>query len=444
MKLNLIELFKSFRLRTKVVIITWTVFNLLLFFAIWLGAGASFFTALVFFLIWEIAIWGYYIYRYVYKKKHKFGEWVDAILFAVIAATVIRSLFIEAYQIPTSSMEKSLLVGDFLFVSKVNYGARLTMTPLSFPFAHHTIPRLNVKAYSEALKIPYYRLPGFQDIKNGDVVVFNWPDEREGRPVDKKENYIKRCVAIAGDTLRVINGVVYINGVPEKVPPKRQMQYVMRTDGHFLSEQMYKKLDITDKIEVSQPSQNNPKLPYLTNLHLTDENYHKLKRRNDVLSLDTSIYEPGQGHSSIFPEDQSSKWTRDFYGPLVIPKKGVTVTIDSASFDTYERLISVYERAGEMERRYGKVYLDGKVLNEYTFKMDYYFMMGDNRHNSLDSRFWGFVPEDHVVGKALFIWMSVRHDIRRFIVPDGYGQQQVVEEKKFDRIRWNRIFKGIK
>lgn len=444
MKLNLIELFKSFRLRTKVVIIVWTFFNLLLFFTMWLGAGASFFTALVFFLIWEMAIWGYYIYRYVFKKKHKFGEWVDAILFAVIAATVIRSLFIEAYQIPTSSMEKSLLVGDFLFVSKVNYGARLTMTPLSFPFAHHTIPRFNVKAYSEALKVPYYRLPGFQKIKNGDVVVFNWPDEREGRPVDKKENYIKRCVAIAGDTLEVREGVVHINGVAEEVPPKREMQYIMRTDGHFLSEQLYKKLDITDKMEISQPSANNPKLPYLTNLHLTDENYQKLKRRTDVLSLDTSIYTPGQGHNSVFPEDQSDRWTRDFYGPIVVPKKGVTVKIDSANFEMYERLISVYERAGEMERRHGKVYLDGNELTEYTFKMDYYFMMGDNRHNSLDSRFWGFVPEDHVVGKALFIWMSVRHDIQRYIVPDGFGQQQVVEEKKFDRIRWNRIFKGIK
>jgi len=439
MKINFKELFKSFRKRTKIIIILWTIFNFALFLTVWLGAGANFFTALVFFLIWEAAIWIYYIYRYVYKEKHRYGEWVDAILFAVIAATVIRSLFIEAYQIPTSSMEKSLLVGDFLFVSKVNYGARLTMTPISFPFAHHTMPWLGTKAYSESLKIPFYRLPGFQKIKNGDVVVFNYPDEREGRPVDKKENYIKRCVAIPGDTLSVIDHLIHINGKPETPPEKRQFEYSLVSKGRFLGKKLYEKLDVTDKMEISMPTQENRSIPWETRVHLTDENYQKLKARSDVKSLDTMSYTPGDEHSRIFPESMNGKWSRDFFGPLYVPKRGATVEVNASNFEIYDRVINVYENAGEFTRRNGKVFLDNEEITSYTFKMDYYFMMGDNRHNSLDSRFWGFVPEDHIVGKALFIWMSIRSEVNRYFNPDG----SMVEEKKFDRIRWNRIFKGI-
>ena len=207
MNFNPIDTFKEFRTRTKVVLIVWTVLNLLILGILLFGAKAPVVGSIIFFVIWELAVWGYYVYRYNFRHLHRVGEWVDAIMFAVIAATVIRSMFIELYQIPTSSMEKSLLVGDFLFVNKMSYGTRLTMTPLSFPFAHHTMPWINTKAYSEAIKFPYYRLPGFGKIKNGDVVVFNWPDERLDRPLDKKENYIKRCVAIPGDSISVKRGV---------------------------------------------------------------------------------------------------------------------------------------------------------------------------------------------------------------------------------------------
>lgn len=439
MKINLKELFKSFIKRTQIIIIVWTVLNLALFFTVWLGAGASFITALIFFVIWELAIWVYYIYRYAYKEKHKYGEWVDAILFAVIAATVIRSLFIEAYQIPTSSMEKSLLTGDFLFVSKVNYGARLTMTPISFPFAHHTMPWLGTKAYSESLKIPYHRLPGFQKIKNGDVVVFNYPAENEGRPVDKKENYIKRCVAIPGDTIAVIDHLVYINGIPETPPANRQFEYSLVSKGRFLGKNLYKKLDVTDKIEISRPTRDNKTYPWETRVHLTDENYQKLKGRTDVKSLDTMSYRPGEEHSALYPTSKNEKWSRDFYGPLYVPKEGATVELNAQNFELYDRILNEYEEAGNFIRRNGRVYLDDEEITSYTFKLNYYFMMGDNRHNSQDSRFWGFVPEDHVVGKALFIWWSVRHDIERYL--DGTGH--VMEERSFDRIRWERILKGI-
>jgi signal peptidase I len=441
MKLNLINEFKAFRKRSKIVIIIWTILNFLLFLTLLFGAGANFFGALFFFLLWEAAIWVYYIYRYKYKPKHSYGEWVDAVLFAVIAATVIRSLFIEAYQIPTSSMEKSLLVGDFLFVSKVNYGARLTMTPLSFPFAHHTIPRLNIKAYSELLKFPYFRLPGFQKIKNGDVVVFNWPDERLDRPVDKKENYIKRCVAIPGDTIQVINGVVYINGIPEKKPENREFEYIMRTNGKYLPEKLFDKLDVTDKMAINGDGE---QTSWITQLQLTDENYQKLARHSDVVSLDTNIHRKGQSDGTTFPFVENSKWNRDFYGPLWIPKKGMTVKLDSSNFENYERVISVYENAGELKRRNGKILLNDQEITEYTFALNYYFMMGDNRHYSYDSRFWGFVPEDHIVGKALFIWLSVKNKSEMVRIQNAEtGHPEIVEKKSFEGIRWNRIFKGI-
>jgi signal peptidase I len=434
MKLNLKETFQSFRKRTKIVIIVWTILNLLLFLALLFGGGAGFFPALIFFLIWEAAIWVYYIYKYRYKPFHKYGDWVDAILFAVIAATVIRSLFIEAYQIPTSSMEKSLLVGDFLFVSKVNYGARTPMTPLSFPFAHHTIPILNIKAYIEKLKLPYYRLPGFQKIKNNDVVVFNWPDERLDRPVDKKENYIKRCVGIAGDKLEVKNGTVFINGKESYTPPDRQFEYMVKTNGAGIPNKYLKSLDITDYFGEGE----------LYQMHISDDNYKKIKAYPNVISIDTNLHPAGKNENgNIYPYDMNSLWSRDFYGPIYIPKKGDKITLDSMTFAVYERVINVYEGNSDFERRGGKFFLDGKEITSYTFKMNYYFMMGDNRHNSADSRFWGFVPEDHVVGKALFVWLSIKHDIERKRVFDGVGYK-MEEKRSFSGIRWSRIFMGIK
>lgn len=436
---NPIELFREFRTRTKVILIVWTVFNLIISGMYLFGAGAPFLNTLIFFLIWELAIWGYYVYRYNWKQRHKVGEWIDAIIFAVIAATVIRSLFIEAYQIPTSSMEKSLMVGDFLFVSKINYGARLPMTPISFPFAHHTMPGTDdTKSYVEGFQMPYYRIPGFQKIKNGDVVVFNWPDERLDRPVDKKENYIKRCVAIPGDTLQVIDGQVWINGVAEKVPTMRQFEYEVKTNVPDLPKRFYDEHDITDRYQFD------PSVP-IHYLHLTDESRKAVQTNPNVVSCDTNLHRKGQdGHGTLFPFSKQHVWSRDFYGPLVIPKKGVTVALDSANYYIYERLIQVYENHPDFQMRGTKFFMGDEEITSYTFEMNYYFMMGDNRHNSLDSRAWGFVPEDHIVGKALFVAFSIKHDITRRPVYNQFGQMVGQEEiKKFKGIRWNRIFMGI-
>jgi len=431
MNFNPIDTFKEFRTRTKVVLIVWTVLNLLILGILLFAAHAPVVGSIIFFLIWELAVWFYYVYRYNFRHMHRIGEWVDAIMFAVIAATVIRSMFIELYQIPTSSMEKSLLVGDFLFVNKMSYGTRLTMTPLSFPFAHHTMPWIDTKAYSEAIKFPYYRLPGFGKIKNGDVVVFNWPDERLDRPVDKKENYIKRCVAIPGDTLTVERGVIHINGVAENVPPMRQFSYTVRknTTGQLGSKFM-KEQDITD-VETDNET--------IWIMQLNDKNRPFVQNNSLVNSVDTIIHPRGQNDGNLFPISRQHSWSRDYYGPLYIPKKGVTVTLTEQNYPIYERLIKEYENHEDFSTRGGKFYMGSEEVTTYTFEMDYYFMMGDNRHYSYDSRFWGFVPENHVVGRAWFVLWSIRHNVEKIQTPEG-----VVESRSFDGIRWKRCFMGIK
>lgn len=413
MKINLKQSFRDFKTSTKIVVVIWSILVFLLFLLLVFGAGANIFGALAFCLFWEAMIWIYFIYRYEYRHKHKYGEWMDAILFAVIAATAIRSMLIEAYQIPTSSMEKSLLVGDFLFVSKVHYGTRLPMTAIAFPFAHHTMPFIGTKAYSEMIKFPYFRVPGFQKIKNNDVVVFNWPAELEGRPVDKKENYIKRCIAIAGDELEVRGGNIYINGKPVQDPPLRQYSYEMMTDGTGFNKKLLDELKVTDYEPFSYGK------GYI--MQLTDENYKKLSSFSNVIGSDT-IIATKRFYPEIFPNHRSFEWSRDYFGPLYIPKKGDEIKLDTLNYYLYERAIREYENNPGFERKGNQFFMDGKEISSYTFKMDYYFMMGDNRHYSSDSRFWGMVPEDHIVGKALFTWFSI---------------------EKGSGVRWNRIFKAI-
>lgn len=422
---NLIEKIKAFPKKTKIYFTIWTVVNVLIFFLYVVGAGANILTALIFFIMWQGAVTFYYYYRYNIKKNKKYGEWVDAIMFAVLAATFIRSLFIEAYQIPTPSMEKSLLVGDFLFVSKVNYGARLPMTPLSVPFAHQTLPIGEIKAYSSALKLPYYRLPGFQKIKNGDVVVFNYPYELDN-PVDKKTNYIKRCIGIPGDNLKIINGNIFINDKQFKDPVEREYSYKVTTDGTGINKTLLDKLDITDKdLNMSM-------------YWMTDKTRDALKQESNILSIDTLLQKaeyPGQ----TYPSWQGLNWSRDNFGSIHIPKKGEKIDINEKNFWLYKLPIEQYEHAGKLEQNGNGFTLNGENITSYTFKMNYYFMMGDNRHNSEDSRYWGFVPEDHIVGKALFIWLSLKHDINRITKMDGTQ----VETRNFKGVRWNRIFKGI-
>ncbi|MFY0643184.1 MAG: signal peptidase I [Bacteroidia bacterium] len=356
------------------------------------------------------------MFRYKKRKTMGGGEWIDAGMFAIIAATLIRSFFIEAYQIPTSSMEKSLLVGDFLFVSKANYGARVPMTPISFPFVHHTMPIVGGKAYSEALKLPYYRLPGFQKIKNNDVVVFNFPAEEMGRPVDKKDNYIKRCLAIPGDKFQVKDGVIYVNGEVVDNPEKSQMSYSLLTSRSITSKTF-------SELGITEGGPNSMEGGYT--VHTTRENIDKLEAMPHVKSIEPLIQRNGK-FPEVFPSHESFNWNVDNFGSIYVPKAGDEIVLDSSNYFIYERAIREYEGNEDFSYIDGVFKINDEVITSYTFRMNYYFMIGDNRHRSLDSRFWGFVPEDHIVGKALFIWMSMD--------PNKSGLK---------KIRWSRILDRI-
>ncbi|SKB86316.1 signal peptidase I [Daejeonella lutea] len=348
-------------------------------------------------------------------KKSAGREWFDAILFAVIAATLIRGLFIEAYTIPTGSMEKTLLVGDFLFVSKVNYGARMPITPVSFPFAHHTMPVTGTKAYWDGIQWKYRRLPGLSKVKRNDVVVFNYPMDADAplsRPVDKRENYIKRCLAIGGDTVSIINAQVYVNGKAAEVPEFGEKYYKVQSDGTEFNPQTLQDMHIE--------AQRSGEDEYFFNM--TGADAAVVKKWSNVKSVTRYI---APTDLQIFPHSPSHKWSADNFGPLIIPEEGWTVKLDSTTFPLYERAIGLYE-GNKVERSGNNFLINGKQASTYTFKMNYYWMMGDNRDNSLDSRYWGFVPEDHIVGKALFVWMSW----------DTNGSF-------FNKIRWSRILDGI-
>ncbi|BDX36712.1 signal peptidase I [Tenuifilaceae bacterium CYCD] len=384
------------------------------------------------------------------QKKTVLIEWVDAIIFAVVAATLIRMFFIEAYTIPTSSMEKSLLIGDYLFVSKYSYGPKLPNTPISFPFVHHTLPLTkDTKSFIEWPRWPYKRIAGLGHVKRNDVVVFNFPEGdtvvlqdqnssyytlariygRENlrnnydiiyRPVDKRENYIKRCVGLPGDTLQVKHGQLYVNGQEQIKIGKRQYNYRIKTDGSAINPNRFEQLGISKADQGYSPAGGFYQIP------LTEEALGKIKAMTNVVEVvKTENTDTSMMWKLIFPHDPRYPWNEDNFGPLWIPKKGVTVDLNLNNLPIYERIIDVYEN-NDLSVRNGEIYINGTVAKTYTFKMDYYFMMGDNRHNSADSRFWGFVPEDHVVGEAMFVWLSLDKD------------------KSFPmNIRWNRMFKGI-
>jgi len=390
-------------------------------------------------------------------KKSKGREWADAIVFAVIAATLIRGFYLEAFTIPTSSMEQKLLVGVFLFVNKMAYGARVPNTPMSFPFTHHSFPEKlpfkipipfigGKKSYLEWVKFPYAKLPAMGKVERNDCVVFNFPAgdtvvlEHQnqvyeqlvrdygkdfvysnftvvGRPADKQENYIKRCVGLPGDKLQIVDSKLMINDQVAYFDPNAQFTYKVVTDGTGFNVKTLQKKNITT--EPVQQLENKNEFE----LTLTAAAAAKVKQFSYVKSVEKVLEPLGYSYQfqnlPVFPHDSSYNWTRDNFGPFVIPKKGVTVKLDLKTLPLYTRVIHNYE--GHDLRVVGdKIYIDNEIASSYTFEMDYYWMMGDNRHNSLDSRFWGFVPEDHIVGKAVFVWLSY--------------------DSQLGRIRWERLF----
>ena len=469
----------------------WTWFAVastaLLLFTVWAG---NLWLLLFLFLLIDIYVTKFIPWTFWKKTKNpilrKTLEWIDAIVFALIAVYFINTFFFQNYQIPTSSLEKSLLVGDFLFVSKMSYGPRSPMTPLSFPLAQHTMPVVGGKSYIDKPQWKYKRLKGFGDVKRNDIVVFNFPtgdtvatnmesvdyyvlsaynpngsegvksDKRRYgeivyRPVDRRENYVKRCIGLPGETIELKDDVVYIDGELLPNPKMTQHNYMIQTDGTEISPKLFSELGI-NKDDYSSDGMAGQRIQDLTNadslsmvqlglkiegdkkgklyysIPMTDEMVSEMKTKPFVWNIVKETEPKGSG--LYYPLDYQQDWTRDSFGPLWIPKKGATInfaTDTEYKVAAYNRCIKNYE-GNDFEYRNGKVFINGEETNSYTFTMDYYFMMGDNRHNSADSRVWGFVPEDHVVGKPLLIWLSLEKDKGWFS----------------GKIRWNRLFRSAK
>ena len=435
-------------------------------FIVWVG---NFWWLFLLPLIFDIFITRFIPYDWWKKYKdtnpviYTICSWIDAIVFALVAVYFIFLYLFQNYQIPSSSLEKSLLVGDFLFVSKVAYGPRVPNTPLSFPLVQHTFP-WGTKSYFEKPQWDYKRLKGLGKVERGDIVVFNFPagdtvalkqqnpdyytlcyyygrdvvNQRSDifgdiiwRPVDRRENYVKRFVGLTGDTLSIVNTQIYING--KELPDNEGVQYnyYVQTTGAVLTSKLFDKLGISKEDRVLlNPSTNMGQQEFQAmGLDASRPVYHLPLTRQmkaDLMAMsiiDTIIIEPDWRGGDVYPLG-AKPWTRDNYGPIYMPKKGETLPINADNYAIYERVIRNYEH-NSIEMKDSVVYINGAPANEYTFQMDYYFMMGDNRHKSADSRYWGFVPEDHIVGQPVVVWLSLNKDKGWF---DG-------------KIRWNRFFK---
>ncbi|HBK84332.1 MAG TPA: signal peptidase I [Flavobacterium sp.] len=443
-----------------------------------------------------IVTFGFYIFyiNYTQQLTHipnrslaptsKTADTISSLLFAIVVATIVHTYFIQPFTIPTSSLEKSLLVGDFLFVSKYNYGARTPLTPIAAPMVHDTIPIINVKSYLKFPQLPYFRFPGYEKIKNNDIVVFNWPtdtlfnmyiaaDKRYDKPIDKKTNYVKRCVGIAGDSLQIKDGIIYINNkeliLPERAKPqffykisvadlasdaiKKDYQITEFRDFFDISNEIWDKPEIKNeliKVYNFQEFKRDSLFSTVTgaidqdiflklNLsfsksffygNLTHEKYEQLKADSRIKSIERVVSH--ESEDGIFPDfkdgipSTTRKWNVDNFGPIYIPKKGATVNIDRESLPFYKKIINEYE-GNVLEVNGNEIKINGKIAKTYTFKQDYYWMMGDNRQNSLDARYFGFTPENHIVGKPVFIWMSWNSQAEGII----------------NKIRWERLFTTV-
>jgi signal peptidase I len=379
------------------------------------------------------------------KKRSALREWLNAAVFALIVGTTFRMFIAEAYAIPTGSMEGTMLINDHLYVNKMAYGARIPMTPLAVPLVHNTLPLTGTKSYSEAVQWRYHRLPGYDHVRRNDIVVFNAPDGDTAlledqnldyyqacrlygrdavqarytivtRPVDKKDNLIKRCIGLPGDVLEMRDAKVWVNGQPAAEWPHCKHNYAVYTNGSAPA--------VADDLELLQAVNANTYVYNLENRQLEEVKKAANVTGVEILIGDKAGQAPGMPAEWTFPLDTTNyNWNRDNFGPLTVPKAGATVPLTPQSIALYRRIIQNYE-GNKLEERQGKIFINGKAADRYTFKMDYYWMMGDNRHNSLDSRYWGFVPEDHIVGKAWFVWYS-------------YGENALTD------IRWNRLFRGI-
>lgn len=458
----------SLRARTSGIKTTrWVRFGIVaalwIAFTVWMQTWWLF---LVLFLLFDIYITGYIPFTWWKRSKNKTVRtvmaWVDALVYALILVYFVFNFIGQNYTIPSSSLEKTLLTGDYLFVNKLTYGPRVPMTPIHFPLVHNTLPILNCNSYLEWPHVKYHRLKGLRSVESGDIVVFNFPagdtvmskmpnpdyyqlvamngydavnnnetvfGKKITRPVDRRENYVKRAVGLPGERLKIVDGDIYINGKKQAMPKNAQFKYYIITDGRPLPQNFYEEIGISNEDRSYSKVKTPPGCPPIYCLPLTAEMLDKVKKYPYIQQV-TRINPKDTFDYKLFPFELSARegWTRSDFGGeegILIPKKGMTVKLDHDNWLLYERAIRVYEHNPTAEWKGGKVYIDGKPADTYTFAMDYYFMMGDNRDNSLDSRYWGFVPEDHIVGTPVGVIISFDKDKSIF---DG-------------KIRWNRIFR---
>ena len=478
-----------------VVLLFIPIINLMIFPVVWVetlrsfGKKSSLDTAL------GILTFGLYTYTINYSDNVQyeedrslvprtwFGEWISALIFAITAATLVHNYFIQPYIIPTGSLEKTLLIGDFLFVSKFHYGARTPMTAVAFPMVHDTLPIVKSKSYLDFPQLPYFRLPGFQKVVRNEIVVFSWPadtvrqffvkEKGVRKPIDKKSNYVKRCVGIPGDTLSIVDGFVHINGEKSILPERAKTQYVHTAyrakgiSGRKLQSENFK--DFTRKYRIDNISNESYQalLPYIYGIYSNErDNFivispavgipvevaRKLRLKmseilepqkellltiaeaeglNKTMELDSIVRQVNRSktpNTSFFPNHLPYDWNEDNFGPIVLPKAGTSVNLTLQNLPLYKKIIREYEK-NLLEVKDGAIFINGKETTLYSFQQDYYWMMGDNRHRSEDSRYWGFVPEDHIVGKPVLIWFSIEG------ISDGIRNWS---------IRWDRVMTTVK